>query len=97
MEVFFSVKIFEVEFLSDLQVLSPKKWFLEIGLCLCMYYASKLIKIKKKKNHMKYQIGVQIKFSDFDKNRKSGSGVDQTGNETRSENLKNIYNDFLQT
>ena len=36
-------------------------------------------------------------FLDFGKNRKTGSGVDRTGNEAETEYLKKDFNDFLQS
>ena len=59
-------------------------------------YISKINKDNNTKFYTQYQTNAQIIFPGFEKNRKTGSGVGQKGNETGSEYIKNGANDFLQ-
>ena len=86
--------------------LRSQKSFLEIGLWVCMYvwlqdeylelYISKIIKDKNTKFNTECQISVKIILLSFEENRKTGSGVGQTGNGSGSEYLINGSNDFLE-
>ena len=60
-------------------------------------YISKTNKDRNTRFNTQYQINVRIIFPGFGENRKTGSVVGRTGNETRSKYLKNGSNDFLQT
>ena len=73
-------------------------------MCVCMrlqgeylaLYTSKTNNYRNNKFYAsQYQTSAQIIFLDFEENRKAGNGVGQTGNETKSEYLKNGSNDFL--
>ena len=73
-------------------------------MCVCMWlqgeylalYISKISKDRNTKFYAQYQTSAQIIFPGFDENRKTGSRVGKTGNETGTEYLKNGSNDFLQ-
>ena len=53
-------------------------------------------KDRNTKFYAQYQTSAWIIFPGFDENRKTGSWVGKTGNETGTEYLKNGSNDFLQ-
>ena len=74
--------------------------------CVCVYVTAKWIfsalyisKTNKNRNNKfctQYETRPYMLVSGFEENQKTGSGIEQTGNETENEYLKNGSNDFLQ-
>ena len=85
--------------------MNPKKWFLKIGLCICVcveIFSSLYLKTNNNRNtkfYTQYQISVLIIFSGFGENRKMvfhESWAERTVNEIGSEFLRKSFNHFFQ-